>query len=248
MLRVWNKNTVVDLVKDKLAEHVFVVVSNRQPYIHKLVKGKIECMRGPGGVITALDPVMQELGGLWVSAGSGDADKLVARGSKVNVPPQNTAYTLKYVWLTKEENVGYYFGYSNQALWPLMHLAFVRPMIRQEDWQVYKDVNKKFSRAVYDEIKGRKAIVFVQDYHLALVSKYLKELKPDVTTLLFWHIPWPTTDIFRILPQRQELLEGLLSYDLLGFHIRYFCNNFLGAVANELESKINRENSSAIFT
>lgn len=243
----WNSAIVMDLIKERLSDYVFVVVSNRQPYIHKLVKGKIECMKGPGGVITALDPVMRGLKGLWVSSGSGDADKTVARNSKVKVPPQDHAYTLKYVWLTKEENLGYYFGYSNQALWPLMHLAFVRPAIREDDWLAYKEVNKKFAQAVYEEIKGKKAVVFVQDYHLGLVSKYLKEMKPDVTTLLFWHIPWPTHDVFRILPQKQEFLEGFLSYDLLGFHIRYFCNNFLEAVANELESKISKENSSAIF-
>ncbi len=247
MLRGWNKNTVLDLVKEKLSDWLFVVVSNRQPYIHKFVKGKVECMRGPGGVITALDPVMRELKGLWVSSGSGDADKLVAKDSKVRVPPEDPSYILKYVWLTKEENVGYYFGYSNQALWPLMHLAFVRPTIREGDWKVYKEVNKKFARNVYQEVKDKKAIVFIQDYHLILVSKYLKELKKDMITILFWHIPWPTYDVFRILPQKQEVLEGLLSYNLLGFHIRYFCNNFLEAVANEVESKINRESLSVFY-
>ncbi len=247
MLRVWNKSIVVDLVREKLSDVCFIVVSNRQPYIHRFVKGKIECIKGPGGVITALDPVMRELKGLWVCSGTGEADRMVAKDSKVKVPPENPSYVLKYVWLTKEENLGYYYGFSNQALWPLMHLVYVRPVIREEDWIVYKEVNKKFAKAIYEEIKDKKAVVFVQDYHLALVSKYLKEIKPDVITLLFWHIPWPTYDILRILPQKQELLEGLLSYDLLGFHIRYFCNNFLDGVINELESKINRENFSAVF-
>ncbi len=247
MLKGWNRNTVLDLVKEKLKDYLFIVVSNRQPYIHKFVKGKVECMRGPGGVITALDPVMKELKGLWVSSGSGDADRLVAKDSKVKVPPEDPSYILKYVWLTKEENVGYYFGYSNQALWPLMHLVFKRPIIREEDWNVYKAVNKKFAQSLYEEIKNEKAIVFVQDYHLTLVSKYLKELKKDVITLLFWHIPWPTYDVFRILPQREEILKGLLSYNLLGFHIRYFCNNFLDAVSNEIESRINRESSSVVY-
>jgi trehalose 6-phosphate synthase len=246
MLRAWNKTTVVDLVKERLSDSVFVVSSNRQPYIHKFVKGRVECSKGPGGVITALDPVMRQLQGLWVSSGSGDADRVVAQDSKVVVPPDDPLYTLKYVWLSKEENLGFYYGFSNQALWPLMHLVYVRPVIREEDWMTYKEVNKKFAQSIYEEIKDKKAVVFVQDYHLALVSKYLKEIKPDVTTLLFWHIPWATYDVFRILPQKQELLEALLSYDLLGFHIRYFCNNFLDAVANELESKINKETSSVV--
>ncbi|HIE35995.1 MAG TPA: trehalose-6-phosphate synthase, partial [Candidatus Omnitrophica bacterium] len=240
MLRTWNKKIVVDLVKEKFSDYIFTVVSNRQPYIHRILRGRIECLRGPGGVITALDPIMQELKGLWVCCGSGDADRLVAKDFKVVVPPQNPSYQVKYVWLTKEENLGYYYGYSNQALWPLSHLVFVKPIFKEEDWSVYKEVNKKFAQNIYEEIKGKKAIVFVQDYHLGLVSKYLKELTKDVITLLFWHIPWPTYDVFRILPQKNEFLEGFLSYDLLGFHIRYFCNNFLNAVSQEVEAKINR--------
>lgn len=247
MFKVWNKETVLEVVKDKLSHQLFVVVSNRQPYIHKFVKGKIECMKGPGGVITALDPVMCQLKGLWVASGSGEADRVVAKNSKVHVPPDDTSYILKYVWLGKEENLGFYYGFSNQALWPLMHLVYTRPTIRDEDWQVYKEVNKKFAQAIYKEIKNKKAVVFFQDYHLALASKYLKEMDPTVTTLLFWHIPWSTYDVFRILPQKQQLLEGLLSYDLLGFHIRYFCDNFLDAVASEVESKINKETSSVTF-
>lgn len=247
LLRGWSRNTVVELVRERLSDYAFVVVSNRQPYIHKFVKNKIECVRGPGGVITALDPVMRELKGLWVASGSGEADKLVAKDSRVRVPPDNPSYTLKYLWLTREENLGFYYGFSNQALWPLMHLVYVRPVIREEDWSIYKEVNKKFARAIFEEIKEKKAVVFVQDYHLALVSKYLKEMTSNVFTLLFWHIPWPGYDIFKILPQKQEFLEGMLSYDIVGFHVRDFCNNFLEATANEVESKINKENSSVVF-
>ena len=241
MIRSWNKNAVLNLVKKRFSDHIFVVASNRQPYIHKLSRGNIECTRGPGGVVTALDPIMRELGGTWVCCGSGDADKLVAKNGKVKVPPDDPSYELRYLWLNKEENVGYYYGYSNQGLWPLSHLVFVQPDFSNEHWKVYKQVNKKFAQNINKEIKGRKAIVFVQDYHLGLVSKYLKEINPDVTSLLFWHIPWPTYDVFRILPQKQELLEGILSYDIVGFHIDYFANNFFDAVANELEAKINKE-------
>jgi len=143
--------------------------------------------------------------------------------------------------------LGYYYGFSNQALWPLSHLVFIKPIFREEDWKVYQKVNEKFASSIYEECKGRKAVVFVQDYHLALVSKYLKKFDSSIKTVLFWHIPWPTYDVFRILPQKQEFLEGLLSYDLLGFHIRYFCNNFFDAVAGELESKINKEISTIVY-
>ena len=247
MPRGWSKKTVIELVKNKLKDTIFIVASNRQPYIHKFVKGKIQCLRGPGGVVTALDPVMQELKGLWVCCGSGDADRFVAKDNKVKVPQDNPSYEVKYVWLSKEENLGYYYGFSNQALWPLSHLAFVKPIFRDEDWRIYQEVNKKFAQSIYEECRGRKAVVFVQDYHLALVGKYLKELDSSITTILFWHIPWPAYEIFRILPQKQKFLESLLNYDLLGFHIRYFCNNFFEAVANELESKINKENSTVVF-
>lgn len=247
MLKIWNKEAVLKLVKERFSDYTFVVASNRQPYIHKLSRGKIECTRGPGGVITALDPIMRELKGVWICCGSGDADRLVAKNSRVKVPPHDPAYELKYIWLSKEENLGYYFGYSNQGLWPLFHLVFIKPQFNSEDWKVYKQVNKKFAQSINREIKGKKAIVFVQDYHLTLVSKYLKEINPETITLLFWHIPWPTHDIFRVLPHRQELLEGMLSYDLLGFHVRYFCNNFFDAVANEMEAKINKEHQSIIY-
>jgi len=247
MWRGWSKKTVIDLVKNKLRDSLFIVASNRQPYIHKFVKGKIECLRGPGGVVTALDPVMQELKGLWVCCGSGDADRFIAQNNKVKVPPYNPSYEIKYIWLSKEENLGYYYGFSNQALWPLSHLVFIKPIFREEDWKVYQKVNEKFASSIYEECKGEKAVVFVQDYHLALVSKYLKKFDPSIKTILFWHIPWPTYDVFRILPQKQEFLEGLLSYDLLGFHIRYFCNNFFDAVAAELESKINKESSTIVY-
>lgn len=242
MAESWDKKSILHLVKNKFSGYAFVVVSNRQPYIHKISRGKIECTRGPGGVITALDPIMRELGGLWVCCGSGDADKLAAQNSKVKVPPYKPAYELKYLWLSKEENLGYYYGYSNQGLWPLSHLVFVKPEFNNSDWEIYKRVNKKFAENIYEEIRGKKAIVFVQDYHLALVGKYLKDMDPEIITLNFWHIPWPTYDVFRVLPQRQELLEGLLSYDLLGFHIKYFCNNFFEAVSNEVEVKIDEEN------
>lgn len=241
MLENWTKKSVLKFVRNKFSDYIFVVASNRQPYIHRLSRGRIECTRGPGGVVTALDPIMQEIGGLWVCCGSGDADRLVVKNSKVKVPPSDPSYELKYIWLSKNENLGYYFGYSNQGLWPLSHLVFIKPEFNNEDWKNYKQVNKKFAQNISKEIKGKKAIVFVQDYHLALVSKYLKEIEPQVVTILFWHIPWPAYDVFRILPQRQELLEGMLSYDLLGFQIKYFCNNFFDAVANEKEAKINQE-------
>lgn len=244
MLKSWNKEVVLDIVRTKFSEYTFVVASNRQPYINRLVKGKVQTSRGPGGVITALDPIMQELKGVWVCCSSGDADRVVSRQGRMTVPLHNPSYEVKFIFLSKEENVGYYYGYSNEGLWPLCHNVFVKPIFRNKDWQMYNKVNKKFAYEIYKEIKNKKAVVFVQDYHLALVSSYLKELKPDCLTILFWHIPWPVYDIFCILPQKQEFLKGMLSYDLVGFHIPHFVDNFMDTVSKELEVKVNRENMS----
>ncbi|MFA5038803.1 MAG: trehalose-6-phosphate synthase [Candidatus Omnitrophota bacterium] len=245
---MWTKDTLHGLVQEKLKDYLFIVVSNRQPYVHLYKKGKIEYIRGAGGVITALDPVMQASSGLWVAQGSGDADKKVAdQQGKIKVPPDDPSYTLKRVWLTKEEENGYYFGYSNESIWPLCHLAFQRPVFRQEDWASYQKVNEKFADAVLSEIGDKKAFVWIQDYHLCLLPKYLKEKAGNQLIIAhFWHIPWPTYEIFRICPQKRQILEGLLSNDLLGFHIRYHCDNFITAVDRELETKIDRERFSVV--
>ncbi|MFH0913598.1 MAG: trehalose-6-phosphate synthase [Candidatus Omnitrophota bacterium] len=245
---MWTKEALQQLIKEKMSDYLFIVVSNRQPYMHVLKKGKVEYQRGAGGVITALDPVMQACHGTWVAYGNGDADRKVSDSKgKIEVPPQNPRYTLKRVWLSKEEENGYYYGYSNEALWPLCHMAFQRPTFRKEDWDYYRIVNEKFARAVIEEIGDKKAFIWIQDYHLCLLPKLLKEIAPNQLIIAhFWHIPWPNYEAFRICPQRKEILEGLLSNDLLGFHIRYHRDNFLEAVDREIESKIDRERFSII--
>ncbi len=240
---MWTKEDLQRLIKEKMSDYLFVVVSNRQPYVHIFKKGKIECQRGAGGVITALDPVMQGCSGIWIAYGNGDADRRTTDSrSKVRVPPENPKYTLKRVWLTKEEEDGYYYGYSNEALWPLCHMVFQRPTFKKEDWDYYVRVNKKFAEAIIEEIGNKKAFVFIQDYHLALLAKFLREMAGSQLILShFWHIPWPNYETFRVCPQKQQILEALLSNDLLGFHIRYHCDNFLDVIDREIESKINRE-------
>lgn len=245
---MWTQESLQKLIKDKMGGFMFVVVSNRQPYVHRFQKGRVECQRGAGGVITALDPVMQACRGTWVAFGSGDADRKVTDADgKIKVPPDHPSYTLKRVWLNKEEENGYYYGYSNEALWPLCHMAFQRPAFREEDWTYYKQVNEKFARALIEEIGDKKAFIWIQDYHLSLLPKYLKEMAPNQFIVAhFWHIPWPSHETFRICPQRKEILEGLLANDLLGFHIRHHCDNFLDVIDREIESKIDRERFSVI--
>jgi trehalose-6-phosphate synthase len=239
-----NKESLARLVQDKLRDYLFVAVSNREPYIHSRVGDHITCQIPASGLTIALDPIMQACGGTWIAYGSGNADReVVDQSNKVGVPPDNPRYSLKRVWLTEEEERGYYYGFSNEALWPLCHIVYNRPIFRESDWNVYKKVNQIFADNVLEEVGDRKAFVFIQDYQLSLVAKYIKAGNPggNIITAQFWHIPWPNPEAFRICPWQKEILEGLLSNDLLGFHIRYNCNNFMDTVDRSLESRIDRD-------
>lgn len=237
-----DEGSLQELIHDKLGDYLFIAVSNREPYIHNWVGEEIKCIKPASGLAVALDPVLQACGGLWIAHGSGDADvDVVDKDNKIQVPPETPRYTLRRVWLSKLEEEGYYDGFSNKALWPLCHTVYVRPEFSQSDWDVYQKVNKLFAQAVIEEINEQKAFVFIQDYHLALVAHYIKEQSPNVMTAQFWHIPWPNHEAFRICPWREEILQGLLANDLLGFHTMYNCNNFLETVDRELECRIERE-------
>jgi trehalose-6-phosphate synthase len=239
---MWTKDNLHDLVKEKLAGYLLIVVSNREPYIHTFSDNKIVTRVPASGLTTALDPVMQACGGTWIAHGSGNADKkVVDKNNKVGLPSENPTYSLKRVWLTKEEESGYYYGFSNEGLWPLCHIAYTRPVFNEPDWNIYKKVNQKFAKAVLEEIGDRKAFVFIQDYHLTLLSRLIKEKNPNVITAQFWHIPWPNPEAFRICPWQDEILKGLLGNDLLGFHIRYHCNNFLDTIDRAMEARVDRE-------
>jgi alpha,alpha-trehalose-phosphate synthase [UDP-forming] len=232
---------LLELVKERLRDYLFVIASNREPYIHKHDGSKIKWFTPASGLTLALDPVMRSSGGLWVAHGAGNADKdSVDERSRVSVPPDNPKYDLKRVWLSKGEEDGYYYGFSNEGLWPLCHIAYVRPEFNEADWILYKYVNKKFADAILEEVKGEKALIFIQDYHLALLSRYLKEKNPNIICAQFWHIPWPNREAFRVCPWQEEILEGLLGNDLLGFHVQYHCNNFLDTVDQTLEARVDR--------
>ncbi|MBI4188331.1 MAG: trehalose-6-phosphate synthase, partial [Chloroflexi bacterium] len=218
------------------------MVSNREPYIHTFSGREIVCQMPASGLTVALDPVMRACGGTWIAHGSGDADReVVDKNSKVMVPPEEPRYSLKRLWLSKEEVEGYYYGFSNEALWPLCHIVYTRPVFEESDWNIYKRVNEIFAQGVLEEVGDRKAFVFIQDYHLALLSRLIKQKNPNIITAQFWHIPWPNPEAFRICPWQGEILDGLLGNDLLGFHIRYHCNNFMDTVDRALEANLNWE-------
>lgn len=244
---VWTPDRVRDLVTRRLGGGHLIVVSNREPYVHELTDGEIHWVRPASGLVTAVDPIMRAIGGTWIAHGSGSADrKVVDPDGRVMVPPDRPRYALRRVWLTEEEERGYYYGFANETLWPLCHVVYVRPTFRSRDWEHYKAVNAHFCRAVLEEAPA-KATVWVHDYHLALLPGMLKAERPDLTVAHFWHIPWPSSEVFRICPWQREILEGLLANDVLGFHIRHHCDNFLDAVSRELEVNVDRERSAVTY-
>ena len=236
------REQLVEWARAHLASRRLVVVSNREPYSHVRVGGGVKWTRNAGGLTVALDAVSQALGGVWVAHGSGSADRAVVDDrDHVQCPPDRPRYTLRRVWLTHEDLERYYSGFSNAALWPLCHIAYVRPRFRLEDWLRYREVNQQFAKATLEEVGDGPALVFVQDYHLALASAAIKEQRPDLQIAQFWHIPWPNSEVFRRLPWRAEILEGLLANDVLGFHIRQHALNFLQSVAETLEARVDYE-------
>ncbi len=243
----WDKDRLHQLVREKLGDFLFLVVSNREPFIHTISGDEIVCHRPVSGLTEALDPVMRASKGTWVAYGSGDADKKVVDSyDRVAVPPEKPEYTLRRVWLTKDEMESFYLGFSNEALWPLCHVTFTPPIFRESDWNAYKKVNQIFAKAVLQEVADRKAVVLVQDYHFALLSHLIKEQNPKLTVGQFWHIPWPTHEIFRTCPWQEEILDGLLGNDLLGFHTQSFCNNFIESIERSLEARTDRERSAIV--
>jgi trehalose 6-phosphate synthase len=238
----WTKERLESVARERLGAAKLVVVANREPYIHMLEDGEIRCLRPASGLATALDPVMQACGGVWVAHGSGDADRAVVDSrDRVGVPPGQPSYTLRRVWLNKAEEQGYYYGASNEALWPLCHIAYARPRFDAQDWEQYRLVNAKFAKAVLEEVRDEPAVVFVQDYHFALLPRMLKQARDDLVVAQFWHIPWPNREAFRVCPWQNEILDGLLGNDLLSFHIQYHCNNFLETVDRAIEARVDTE-------
>jgi alpha,alpha-trehalose-phosphate synthase [UDP-forming] len=247
----WTQTRLRSVARELFVDAPLVVVSNREPYLHHLDEenqNELTWRRPPGGLVSALDPVMQAIeGGLWVAQGTGEGDRLsVDASGRVPVPPDNPAYTLKRIWLEQAEIEGYYDGFANEGLWPLCHVVFHRPRFKASDWEHYQKVNRRFADAILEEIDGKSAFVWVQDYHLCLVPHYLRQARPDLTIGISWHIPWPNPEIFRTCPYGVQLLEGLLAADVISFHIRYHGNNFLATVERELEARLDREHSRVV--
>lgn len=238
--KVWTSDRLRAHAMAALGEaRQLIVVSNREPYMHQWREGRAEMIVPAGGLVTALDPVLQACGGVWIAHGAGDADQATADAEgRLTVPPGDARYTLRRLWLTREQEQGYYYGFSNEGLWPLCHLAHERPIFQAEDWNHYRSVNALFAAAVLEEVGRGEAVVLVQDYQLALLPRLLRQARPELRVGLFWHIPWPNPDAFRICPWGAEILDGMLGSDVVGFHLQEYCNNFLETVDRVLESRL----------
>lgn len=240
---LWTAERLRANIQSKSRIGPLFVVSNREPYMHMHRPKGIEVIVPASGLVTALEPILRACDGTWIAAGSGDADReTVDEHDRLRVPPEKPEYTLRRVWLTKEEDEGYYYGFSNEGLWPLCHIAHTRPIFRASDWQSYQEANRKFADALLQEMAGaEQPLVLVQDYHFALLPRMIKQARPDARVAIFWHIPWPNPEAFGICPWQRELLDGLLGADLVAFHTQAHCNNFLETVDQALESRIEWE-------
>src|ERR1700688_3020721 len=243
---LWTAERLSVQLRTRLDEGHLFVVSNREPYMHQRNGKAVDVIVPPSGLVTALEPVLNACDGTWIAHGSGSADaEVVDAHDRLRVPPEDPRYTLRRVWLTKEEEEGYYYGFANEGLWPLCHIAHTRPLFRAADWQHYQEVNRKFTAAVLEEIKDvHKPVVLVQDYHFALLPRMIKEKRPDARVAIVWHIPWPNPEAFGICPWQRQLVDGLLGADLIGFHIQSHCNNFLQTVDRVVESRVDWEHFS----
>ncbi|MFQ5888411.1 MAG: trehalose-6-phosphate synthase, partial [Candidatus Hydrothermarchaeales archaeon] len=218
-----------------------ILLSNREPYIHEKTIRGIRYKRAIGGLVSALDPVMQSYDGTWVAWGSGGADREVCdERDRVEVPPDNPQYKLKRVWLSEREKNHYYKGFCNRVLWPLSHIFLENVSFEQKYWKAYKKVNAKFTKAVLQEATSRD-VIWVHDYHLSLVPSLIKKDRSDSIVTYFWHIPWPPWEVYRVLPWRREILGSLLCNDLIGFHTQRYVKNFKVCAEKEFDASVNND-------
>ena len=241
----WSKATLREIMLAELPDVEVLVVANREPYIHNHGDNGIELQTPASGLVSAVEPVMRACGGTWIAHGSGTADRdTVDAHDRIPVPPGKPEYTLRRIWISEEEQDGYYYGLANEGLWPLCHIAFTRPVFRESDWRTYRAVNERFAEAVAAEAKTASPIVLIQDYHFGLLPRMVRERLPEATIITFWHIPWPNSETFGIFPWKEEIIHGLLGSSIIGFHTQFHCNNFLETVDRFVESRIDREQES----
>jgi len=220
-----------------------IVLANRAPFSCEMTDdGRLTIKRSSGGLVTALEPLVEAWSGTWVAQSTGAGDAMIAdhRGG-VSMPPRDPRYRVRYVWLTDAEQRGYYCGFANEGLWPLCHEVNVPPVSRATDFELYRRANMRFAEAVVDEAHGHHPVVLVQDYHLALAPGILRRRLPLSTIVAFWHIPWPSPGTMATCAWGRDLIEGLLGSHIVGFQTRRDSENFLACAARMLGARIDRQ-------
>ncbi len=244
---LWSPARLRATLRQYLEGERVVILANREPYIHEKTPTGVKVLHPASGLVTALEPVMRACSGVWVAHGNGSADReTVDARDRVRVPPGEESYLVRRVWLSEQEENGYYYGFANEGLWPLCHVAHARPVFRAEDYEHYVRVNRRFADAVCEEVDSDDPIVLVQDYHFALAPRMIRERLPRATIITFWHVPWPNAERIGICPWREELISGLLGSSVVGFHTQQHCNNFIDSVDAFMESRIDREANAVI--
>jgi alpha,alpha-trehalose-phosphate synthase [UDP-forming] len=242
------RDEIVRAYRESFPEESLIVVSNREPYEHRWGEdvGEIRVKRPAGGLTSALDPLLQTVGGVWIAWGSGDADAAVVdEDDRIRVPPEDPKYTLRRLWLDQHDVNRYYLGYANQFLWPICHYRPALTRVRARYWERYRRVNRRFAEAVLDEARSSAAAVWVQDYHLALAPGFVRARRPDLSLAHFWHIPWPPVEIFEVTPQAEALIRGLLANDLMGFQLPSHRSNFLRCAQALVGAEVDWQNHTA---
>jgi trehalose-6-phosphate synthase len=237
-----------ELVNAEIPAGGLIVIANREPYAHELDESGNVVVRQPAsGLVTGIEPMLRACGGTWIAHGGGSADRVTAdRTGRVAVPPDAPEYTLRRLWVEEETYERYYSGFANEGIWPLCHTAHTQPSFRATDWTAYQAVNETFARAAVEEASAD-GLLLIQDYHFALVPKLVRDHAPHVVTSLFWHIPWPNSEIAGICPWKESILEGMLGADIVGFHTRQYCLNFLETVQRYLECRVDLETMSVSY-
>ncbi|PRR74720.1 alpha,alpha-trehalose-phosphate synthase (UDP-forming) [Neomoorella humiferrea] len=223
-----------------------IMVSNRGAYNLQATESGIRPVPAISGLVSAVEPLLKEKGGVWIAWGGREAPRKNATGLRLPVPQDDPLYSFQEVPLTAEEIELYYNGFSNGALWPLCHYFLEKCSYKAAEWETYVKVNNKFAEAALLETTEGD-VVWVNDYHLALVPSIIRNRQPKAKQFFFWHIPFPHHDLLSTLPWASHILRGLLGTDVLGFHLRSYADNFLNAVASLLDAEVDFEHNTVYW-
>jgi len=246
---VWTAARLRELIARAYRGESVIVLANRAPFQCDFAPdGSIIVKRSSGGLVTALEPVMEACAGVWIAGRSGSAGRNFVDGSRARAgAAANRSYRVRHVSLDPHEERGYYYGFANEGLWPLCHRTGVRPVFRRGDFNAYRAVNGAFADAACEEAASDRPLVLVQDYHFALVPRMIRERLPLARAVSFWHIPWPRPRDFAACPCGRQLVEGLLGASVVGFQTEDDCRNFIDTVECTLDADIDRERNTIAY-